>query len=121
MDNSLRGRHGIKLPVSDNVHGHAYYKYTIQVDPNYVSEDWDRDRIIASLNDSTVPCGSGICPEVYMENAFRDGGYFDGKRLPVAREIGERAIQFQVHPTISAVTMEKRARTLADLLDRILK
>jgi dTDP-4-amino-4,6-dideoxygalactose transaminase len=56
-----------------------------------------------------------------MENAFRDGGYFDGKRLPVAREIGERAIQFQVHPTISEATMDKRGRSVADLLDRILK
>ena len=121
MDNLLLGREGIKLPVSDNVHGHAYYKYTIQVDPKYVRQGWNRDRIIASLNDSAVPCASGICPEVYMENAFRDGGYFDGKRLPVAREIGERAIQFQVHPTISEATMDKRGRSVADLLDRILK
>ena len=121
LDSLLRGRDGIKVPVSDNVYGHAYYKYTIQVDPNYVRGGWNRNRIIASLNDSEVPCVSGICPEVYMENAFRDGGYFDGERLPVAREIGERAIQFQVHPTISRATMEKRAQTVADLLDRILK
>ena len=121
MDSLLRGRDGIKLPVSDNVHGHAYYKYTIQVDPNYLIEGWDRNRIIASLNDSEVPSVSGICPEVYMEKAFLDGGYFNGERLPVAREIGERAIQLQVHPTISRATMEKRARTVADLLDRILK
>jgi dTDP-4-amino-4,6-dideoxygalactose transaminase len=121
MDNLLRGREGIKLPRSDAVLGHAYYKYTIQVDPNHVSPGWSRDRIIASLNDDAVPCASGICPEVYMEKAFRHGGYFDGMRLPVAREIGERAIQFQVHPTILKATMEKRARTVADLLDRILK
>ena len=121
MDNLLRERDGIKLPLRDDVHGHAYYKYTIQIDPNYISQGWSRDRIIASLNDSAVPCVSGICPEVYMENAFRDGGYFDGERLPVAREIGERAIQFQVHPTISGATMAKRARTVADLLDRVLK
>jgi len=65
-----------------------------------------------------VPCGTGACPEIYLEEAFKDGSQKSEvgsqqktetrgqvKRLPVAKELGETSLMFMVHPTLTEENM----------------
>ena len=88
----------------------AYYKYYAQVDPKKLNKGLTRDIILKKLAALGVPCGCGACPELYREKAFRQQrkelGRAPQKRLPAARELGERCIMLQVHPTLSKACIE---------------
>jgi hypothetical protein len=80
--------------------GHAYYKYYAFVRPEALRAGWDRDRIMLGINDAGIPCSVGSCSEIYLEAAFaRLWGRME--RLPVAKELGETSLMFNVHPTLS--------------------
>ena len=78
---------------------HSYYKYFVFVRPEKLRSDWDRDRIMAAIAAEGVPCFMGGCSEIYLEKAF--DGIRPLCRLPIARELGETSLMFQVHPTLS--------------------
>ncbi len=88
---------------------HAYYKYYVYVRPEALKIGWSRERILKELDKSGIHCGSGSCPEVYMEKAFVDYYHRIGrprqKRLLVAKELGETSMMFQVHPTLNKEDM----------------
>jgi len=86
--------------------GHAYYKYYTFVKPDRLMEGWDRDRIMSAIHAEGISCFSGSCSEIYLEKAFEAEGLRPGKRLPVARELGETSLMFLVHPTLSGKVME---------------
>jgi len=74
--------------------GHAYYKYYVFVRPAALRTGWDRDRVSAAINAEGIPCFVGSCSEIYLEKAFTGAGLgpgAEGRRLPVARELGETA------------------------------
>ena len=56
--------------------------------------------IVEAINAEGIPCSSGSCSEMYLENAFVDAGLAPPERLPVARELGETSLMFMVHPTM---------------------
>jgi len=107
---------------------HSYYKYYVFVRPERLKKGWNRDRILMELEKRGVPCGTGVCPEIYLEEAFKNSGHpseirfarhwheFHGvkssklkiknhKRLPVAKELGETSLMFKVHPTLTKENM----------------
>jgi dTDP-4-amino-4,6-dideoxygalactose transaminase len=90
----------IPLPPSGQVH--AWYKLYAFVRPERLRDGWTRDRILVAINDAGVPCGSGICPEIYQEKAFDGTPWRPAMRLPVARRLGETSLMFMVHPTLGA-------------------
>jgi dTDP-4-amino-4,6-dideoxygalactose transaminase len=94
----------ISRPSKDTYH--AYYKYYVRIDPQQLKSGWSRDKILEQLSARGIPCGCGACPEIYREEAFRAQrkrlGYKEQRRLPVAKELGERSLMFQVHPTLSS-------------------
>ncbi len=100
---------------------HAYYKYYVYVRPEMLKTSWPRDRILGELAKTGINCGSGSCPEVYMERAFVDYyrriGRPRQKRLPMAKELGETSMMFQVHPTLNKEDMYY----IAGRMKRILK
>lgn len=81
--------------------GHAYYKWYAFVRPEGLRPGWDRDAVVAALQERGVPAMQGICPEVYREKAFAGTGFRPAERLPVARELGETSIMLPVHPTLT--------------------
>jgi len=87
--------------------GHAYYKYYVFVRPEALRAGWSRDRILAEITASGISCFSGSCSEIYLEKAF-PLDWRPENRLPVASELGETSLMFQVHPTLS---LEQLART----------
>ncbi len=85
---------------------HAWYKYHVYVRPEKLESGWSRDRLMAEINAAGAPCFVGSCSEIYLEKAFENTTLRPACRLPVAREIGETALMFPVHPTLTAKEME---------------
>ena len=92
---------GLRVPAVPAHVEHAAYKCYVFVNPDELSAGWDRDRVMAEINELGVPCYSGSCPEVYLEQAFEGSGYRPAKRLPNARELGETSLMFLCHPTLT--------------------
>jgi hypothetical protein len=98
---------------------HAYYKYYVFVKPEMLQAGWNRERIIIALNAEGIPCFTGSCSEMYLEKAFDANGMRPEKRLPVAEELGETAMMFLVHPTLSDDDMKDMVRATQKVLDSL--
>ena len=91
----------IRLPQIPEHIGHAQYKFYAFVRPEKLKDGWTRDGIIAELNARGVPCYQGSCAEVYLEKAFDGTPWRPEGRLKNAVELGETALMFLVHPTLT--------------------
>jgi len=64
--------------------------------------------VLEALHDKGVLSNTGICPEIYLEEAFKNYPYkISGaqkyttiSRLPHAKKLGETSMAFLVHPTL---------------------
>jgi dTDP-4-amino-4,6-dideoxygalactose transaminase len=95
---------------------HAYYKYYVFLKPDMLKTGWDRKRIIVAINAEGIPCFTGSCSEIYLEKAFDADGMRPEKRLPVAEELGETAVMFLVHPTLSENDMLDMVRVVEKVM-----
>jgi dTDP-4-amino-4,6-dideoxygalactose transaminase len=84
---------------------HSFYKYYVFLRPEFLRDNWDRQRIIDAINREGVPCFVGSCSEIYLERAF-PAELRPASRLPIAKELGETALMFLVHPTIHESDMK---------------
>lgn len=91
---------GLRVAVPPKHCGHAYYKYYAFIRPEAFGEGWDRARVQAEIVARGVRCFTGSCSEIYLEKAF-PAELRPPERLPIARELGETALMFLVHPTLS--------------------
>jgi dTDP-4-amino-4,6-dideoxygalactose transaminase len=111
----------IEVP-SKYEHGiHAKYKHYVYVNEDGLKEGWNRDRIVSELNEVGVPCYTGSCSEVYMENAFLFSDMAPERCLPNARKLGRTSLMFLVHPTITNEDLLKMEKRLDDVLSRASK
>ena len=97
---------------------HAYYKYYAFVRPKNLPDGWSRDQLVDEINACGVPCYTGSCSEVYLEKAFDNTGFRPKERLPVARELGETALMFLVHPTLTPDEIHKTCQVIHEVLDK---
>ncbi len=109
---------GLRVPQVPDYVEHAAYKCYVFVRPDKLKSGWNRDRIMAEINELGVPCYSGSCSEVYLEKAFDGTGYRPRERLPVARELGETSLMFLCHPTLKDEHVEKTCDVLASIMTR---
>ncbi|NLX99323.1 MAG: DegT/DnrJ/EryC1/StrS aminotransferase family protein [Rhodopirellula sp.] len=100
LSEQLRDIPGLRLAVPPPHVEHSYYKYYVFVEPECLRPAWSRDRILAALIAEGIPCGSGACPEIYLEKAFEGTSLRPTKRLPNARRLGETSLMLLVHPTL---------------------
>jgi len=100
LDSQLTGIRGLTIPVSRADCGHAYYKYYGFVEPKALKPGWTRERIVEAINAEGIPCISGSCSEIYLEEAFAGTDMRPRERLPVARHLGETSLSVLVHPTL---------------------
>lgn len=110
------GNRGLRVTRPPDNIGHAYYKYYAFVEPSELRKGWDRDRIMNALAAEGIPCYSGSCSEIYLEQAFdgwpwRKQGTL--KRLSAAKELGEMSLMFLVHPTLGESDMYDVGRAVA--------
>ena len=107
---------GLRVPrVPDHV-VHAAYKCYVFVEPDKLGDGWSRDRIIDEIVARGVPCYSGSCSEIYLEQAFAETGWRPAKRLPVARELGETSLMLLCHPTLTEAELDLTCRVLGEVM-----
>jgi len=94
---------------------HGYYKFYTFVRPERLAAGWSRDRIIQAIREQGVPCFSGSCSEIYLEQAF-PLDWRPATRHAVAQELGETSLMFLVHPTLA----DKDIHTTCQAIERVL-
>lgn len=97
---------------------HAYYKYYAFVRPENLADGWSRDQLVDEINSRGVPCYTGSCSEIYLEQAFDDTDFRPKERLPVARELGETGLMFLVHPTLTPDEIRKTCQVIHEVLEK---
>ena len=97
---------GLEVLTPPENYTHSYYKYYVNVSRESLAGEFTRDDIVTCLQAEGIPCGSGLCCEIYNEKAISDSEFALESPLPVAKDLGERAIMFMVHPTLDASDMD---------------
>jgi len=106
----------LRVPQPPGHIGHSYYKYYAFVRPEKLRKGWTRDRILSAIVAEGIPCFTGSCSEIYLEQAFTPD-LRPTQRLKVAKELGETSLMFLVHPTLSEIDMHDTCRAVAKVLD----
>ena len=106
----------LRLTLPDSATEHAYYKYYAFVRTEALRSGWTRDRIVAEVNERGCPCFTGICPEIYLELAYRGRPGTPRKRLPNAQRLGEESLMLQVDQTLSSEQVER----MAEIVDSVM-
>lgn len=107
---------GLRLTIPPPEIGHSYYKYYAFLETEALWPDWSRERIVEAVESRGVPCFSGSCSEIYLEQAFADAGLRPARRLPMAQTLGETSIMFLVHPTLGEKHMVETARVVKEVM-----
>jgi dTDP-4-amino-4,6-dideoxygalactose transaminase len=94
---------------------HSYYKYYAFLNPAKLRSGWTRDRVLTAVVAEGIPCFSGSCSEIYLEEAF-PAKLRPAQRLATAKELGETSLMFLVHPTLSEKDMEDTCRAVGRVL-----
>jgi dTDP-4-amino-4,6-dideoxygalactose transaminase len=97
---------------------HAYYKFYAYVRPQALKQSWSRDRLLAAIAETGVPCFAGSCSEIYRERAFHHAAWAATLRLPVAAELGDTSLMFLVHPTLEAEHMHRMCDVVEGVVRR---
>jgi dTDP-4-amino-4,6-dideoxygalactose transaminase len=98
---------------------HAYYRLYLLLEPGRLRSN--RQTIQEELNKAGVSATVGSCPEIYLERAFEGHPSRPVERLPVARDVGERSIAFEVHPTLQPTTCTQTAEVVRATIARHLR
>lgn len=107
----------LRIPQPNPDFSHANYKFYIFIRPEKLKSDWTRDRILAAINAANIPCTVGSCSEMYLEQAFQKAHLGPKHRLPNAKLLGETALMFQIHPTLTVEDMDYVAKTVANIME----
>jgi dTDP-4-amino-4,6-dideoxygalactose transaminase len=113
---SFRNLAALRTPVPQPKIRHAWYRFYTFIRPDRLKSDWDRDRIMTTINSRGVPCFSGSCPEIYLEKAFKSNGFAPTERLPQAKALGETSLAFLVDPIQDESALMLTARTVSEVV-----
>lgn len=117
ISDTCRQINALRVPDIGEDLQHACYKFYVYVKPQMLADGWSRDRIVEEINSQGVPCFQGSCSEVYLERAFEGSGWRPEQRLPVAKHLGETSLMFLVHPTLTAVEIQKTCKSIRHVME----
>ncbi|MDX1967995.1 MAG: DegT/DnrJ/EryC1/StrS aminotransferase family protein, partial [Planctomycetaceae bacterium] len=117
---SLSGLPGLRMPEPGPDFDHSYYKFYAFLDRSRLQPGWTRDRIAAEIQARGPFCGCGSCGEIYRELAFANAGVGPAEPLPIAHELHETSLMFQVHPTLSPADMHTIGGIAREVLETAL-
>jgi dTDP-4-amino-4,6-dideoxygalactose transaminase len=112
---------GLRVPVIPDYIEHAGYKCYVFIKSNELKSDWSRDRVIQEINALGVPCYSGSCSEVYLEKSFDGTDFRPKERPPNAKELGETALMFLIHPTLKKVDIDRVNAAIMKIMEKAVK
>ena len=105
----------LRTPIPPQGFLHSYYKFYSFVRPELLASGWSRDRIIEELRRKGVPCFSGSCSEIYLEQAF-PAEWKPSLQHPIAKELGETSLMFLVDPTCKSQHLQDWSREISSLI-----
>ena len=106
---------GLRTPSPGPDVLHGYYKFYTFVRPEKLAAGWSRDRMIQAIRNQGVPCFSGSCSEIYLEEAF-PLAWRPRPPHPVAAELGQTSLMFLVHPTLAEGRIHETCHVMTDVL-----
>jgi dTDP-4-amino-4,6-dideoxygalactose transaminase len=95
----------------------ACYKFNVNLTSEILAGNWSRDDIVRAIQAEGIPCGSGLCSEIYRERALLP--FAPSQRLPVAQDFGERSVMFLIHPTLGEDDMQDIATAATKVLHHV--
>ena len=95
----------------------ACYKFNVNLSPDILCGAWSRDDIVRAIQAEGIPCGSGLCTEIYRERALLP--FAPERPLPVAKDFGERSVMFLIHPTLGEREMDDIAAASKKVLRHV--
>jgi len=107
---------GLEVPMPDSSCEHSYYKFYVNLARDASGGVFHRDEVVRCLQAEGIPCGSGLCCEIYREAAFLNSGYAPEPPLPAAAELADRSIMLLVHPTLNEDDMRDAASGLEKVM-----
>jgi dTDP-4-amino-4,6-dideoxygalactose transaminase len=113
---ALAGLPAVRCPRPGEHSLHSYYKFYAFIEPDQLRPGATRDGVLAAVEGRGIPCGVGSCSEIYLERAFRDRGWSPAEPLPVARELAQTSMMFQVHPTLDPDELSKAAAAVRQII-----
>lgn len=114
---ALAGIRGIRVPMPPRTMTGAFYKFYAYVDVDAARNEGLRDEILQAAAAAELRVFSGSCSEMYREAAFDD---LPVEPLPIARELGQTSLMFEVHPTLDQLRLRDRADAVADIIRKVL-
>ncbi len=94
----------------------ACYKYYAFIDLASLAPDWNRTRVVDAIAAEGIPCMVGTCSEIYREKAFVNTGLGPRTPHPVAVELGETSVMFQVHHTLTDAEIDDACAAVAKVM-----
>ena len=116
LTDALQDNPALRIPLPPSHIRHAWYKYYVFLQPEALRPGWNRDRVLQSAMHLGIPCFSGSCSEIYLEQAFAKAHLQPAARHPVAKELGETSIMFLVDPSFSESDMREIARLFLSII-----
>ena len=108
----------MRLP---NAAAHSYYKAYLRLDLDQLLPGSSRADIIGALMDEGIACGSGSCPDMSREAAFKYLAVMRDANLPNARQLEKETLMFQVDHTLTPEQTAHVGRRLAAIAERYTK
>jgi dTDP-4-amino-4,6-dideoxygalactose transaminase len=109
----------LRIPMPDKNVFNVYYKFYAFLNQDQLPPEYTRDRLLQELSEIGIPVFSGICPEIYLENAFVDRNLGPKTRFPNAQRLGETSLMFQVHPTLTARDISSMAESVLNCIHQL--
>lgn len=114
---SLSGVQGLRVPQPPQGFRHAFYKLNFYIDRPASEAVALREEILRRAANEGLRVFSGGCSEIYREKAFANLTQPD---CPNARDLGQSSLMVEVHPTLNAVLLERRADRVAAIARAVL-
>lgn len=117
LNESLADIDALRLTVPPDEIFHSYYKYYLFLRSERLLKGWTQARVIEAICAEGVSCGSGSCPEIYAERGIAGRGR-KYSPLPVAHELGETSLMFDVHPMLSESDIDDTASAIRKVMSK---
>ena len=116
ISSAIKNFDSIIIPFSKYSIQHAYYRYVIILNQNFIKNKYNRDSIIQLLNKENISCNVGGCPAIFREKPFIQNGYIPQSQMPVTKYLEKNTISFLIDHTIT----KKDINLLIKKLSRVL-
>ena len=107
----------IRIQKINKKYFHVFYKCYFFINKKYIKKEFNRNILLEKLTQSGIEAYSGVCPELYNENVFRE--YKPKKRYKNCMQLGDTSFLILVHPTQTYSSVKQKAKMLEKILREI--